>query len=493
MTVRKILTYPNLILNQLSQPLTSIDENAKRLMQDLIDTLNATTGVGLAAPQIGINKRVIVYAHERHSDKANFRVVINPHITQHSGEQISKQEGCKSLPGLRLNILRSESIRVDGQDAMGNSIHIDASGFEAIVLQHEIDHLDGILIIDHVANTDKGRYRWYARNLERITRKLEWLFNEPEGILYHRQTVTQNIVIVKDDTEIKLYFAAPASSDQQTQFRQIISHINIEDPIRLSGVCPQAMMLSLLWQDAPTRIHMLGFGGGRISMVLHHYLPEVVIDGTEIDPFMVNLAAKYFGISYDDRLSVTASDGREYLAKLATETKYDIILIDCINASGHHPYNLSTSEFYDLCIDHLAETGIVAVNILERDPMFSDKIWTFRTKFRNVYAFVHEGTHVFFGTNREVVLPPTLLERAQSLTVRYQFRFPFLEWAQQLILLPSTSLTIAPEQRILTDNLLQEYSTFLSLNQDLTFHSVGRNDPCPCGSGRKFKHCHGKK
>lgn len=493
MTVRNILTYPNPALNSPAEPVLPTEENTSQLAQDLIDTLSATTGVGLAAPQIGVNKRVIVYDHRRVDDKAEYRVLLNPRITNRTGEQISQQEGCKSLPGLRMNLLRAESIEVKGQDNAGNTVRVSASGFEAVVLQHEIDHLDGILIIDHVADPDKERYQWYATNIGRIVRKLDWLSHEPEGVIYRRTTSNQNIIIVKDSTQIQLYFVSPGRLEQQPEVSGIMSRIDIEDPLRLLGVYTQAMMLSLLWQEAPQYIHMLGFGGGRIPMIFHHYLPEVVIEGTEIDPLVVNLATKYFGISYDDRLKATVSDGREYLSKLANTMKYDIILIDCFTGAGHHPYVLSTREFYDLCLVHLTETGVIAVNLLESDPMFSDKAWTFRTEFKHVYDFTHEGAHVFFGTNCEVVPKSTLLERGKALTMRYQFRFPFQERLHNLVLLPPALKSSMFEEKVLTDKLLQEHTAVISLDREPSFHNVGRNDECPCGSGKKFKHCHGKR
>jgi spermidine synthase len=116
-------------------------------------------------------------------------------------------------------------------------------------------------------------------------------------------------------------------------------------------------------------------------MVLHHYYPELVVESTEIDRTVVSLARKYFGIATNDRMKVFIEDGREYLARQTPATRYDIILVDCYTGAGHHPYSLSTTEFYALCKDHLTAGGVVATNLVSSDPLFEKKVNTFTNSF----------------------------------------------------------------------------------------------------------------
>jgi peptide deformylase len=145
----KILQYPDPILKKSSLEVNAIDEEVDTSIIDLVDTLRASPGVGLAAPQLGILKRIIVVDVTPRSSGMGLIVLVNPVIVSTKGMKIVR-EGCLSVPEYTANIRRAEEVTVRGLDRQGKEIQIGSSGFEAVCLQHEIDHLDGILFIDRI-------------------------------------------------------------------------------------------------------------------------------------------------------------------------------------------------------------------------------------------------------------------------------------------------------------------------------------------------------
>jgi peptide deformylase len=145
MALRKIVTVENPVLRQKAKRVTRFDASIKHLVEDLIETMHAANGVGLAAPQIAQSLRVMV---AEYGDRQE--VLINPEIIKESGEQVGP-EGCLSIPGyIGENIKRAMMVVIKGRDVHGKEIRIRADGFFARVLQHEIDHLDGILYLDRL-------------------------------------------------------------------------------------------------------------------------------------------------------------------------------------------------------------------------------------------------------------------------------------------------------------------------------------------------------
>ena len=119
----------------------------------------AAPGVGLAATQVGFNGSLIVFDPETEKKNGLYRVLINPKIVESHGEIISEDEGCLSVPGYRSNVKRARSILVEGLDHDGNPVSIEADGFLAILLQHEIDHLQGKLFIDRISALKRNLYK----------------------------------------------------------------------------------------------------------------------------------------------------------------------------------------------------------------------------------------------------------------------------------------------------------------------------------------------
>ena len=150
MAVKKILLYPDPLLLMRSAKINIFDKNLVNLSKDLIDTMYDADGVGLAAPQIGINKRIFVMDCSSENEEKDCRVVINPEIEHASEELGSYKEGCLSIPGITEEISRPKVIKVLYQDVNGVLQRDTYDDLWSICFQHELDHLDGKLFIDHL-------------------------------------------------------------------------------------------------------------------------------------------------------------------------------------------------------------------------------------------------------------------------------------------------------------------------------------------------------
>jgi peptide deformylase len=152
--VRPIRTVPDPVLRQKAKRIKSIDKSILKLAGDMRETLVAAKGVGLAAPQVGISLRLIVVSVPYENMANEEYCLINPEVSRRTGERIVN-EGCLSIPGYIGEITRSMQVRVKGTDEKGKEIKITAEGLLAEALEHEIDHLNGILYVDHLESQDK--------------------------------------------------------------------------------------------------------------------------------------------------------------------------------------------------------------------------------------------------------------------------------------------------------------------------------------------------
>jgi len=168
MSVMKIHTYPDEILKNTAMPVKEINGDLQILIDNMLDTMHAAPGIGLAAPQVGVSQRIIVVDIQHVDDKVPLIALINPEIV-HSSGSIDSEEGCLSVPGYMSTIRRNSEIVVKGLSRNGTPVEITASGLLSIVLQHEIDHLDGILFIDRLSPVKKRFFKKrYSRELETI-------------------------------------------------------------------------------------------------------------------------------------------------------------------------------------------------------------------------------------------------------------------------------------------------------------------------------------
>ena len=150
MAVRKMRQQPDAVLRRKAKKVPAIDGSIQRLINDMVETMQKEGGVGLAAPQIGVSLQIAVLQMPKEEPFA----IINPKIIKRSGER-EVAEGCLSVPGYQGEIMRSVSVTVKGIDRQGKAIRIKATGLMAQALEHEIDHLNGVLYIDHIESEDK--------------------------------------------------------------------------------------------------------------------------------------------------------------------------------------------------------------------------------------------------------------------------------------------------------------------------------------------------
>ncbi len=169
MTVRAILTYPDPRLRKKAQPVREFGPELARLAADMADTMYAAPGVGLAAPQIGVPLRVVVIDITPKEEGRDLKVLVNPRILDPEGEIIDT-EGCLSVIEYSAKVKRAAKIRVEAQDLEGRPFSFVAEEWFARVVQHEVDHLDGILYIDRISRLKRSMYE---KKLKKILREQE--------------------------------------------------------------------------------------------------------------------------------------------------------------------------------------------------------------------------------------------------------------------------------------------------------------------------------
>ena len=156
MTTRPILTAPDPRLKAVSEPVARVDDSIRKLVADLTDSMYAANGIGLAAVQIGVPKRVLVMDLAQQEGKKDPKAYINPKILWASEELVTMEEGCLSVPDVWDDVKRPARIRAEYQDEHGKHHTIEADGLLACCLQHEMDHLDGVLFIDHLSRLKRS-------------------------------------------------------------------------------------------------------------------------------------------------------------------------------------------------------------------------------------------------------------------------------------------------------------------------------------------------
>ena len=165
----RIHTYPDSFLKQTAKPVENIDGKLQDIIDRMAQTMYEAPGVGLASIQVGVDKSILVYDIGPRDEMRELHVLINPKIISSEGEILSEDEGCLSVPDYRADVKRAESILMEGVDRDGNPLRFDAEGLLAIVLQHEIDHLNGTLFIDRISKLKRELYK--KRILKQLKRK----------------------------------------------------------------------------------------------------------------------------------------------------------------------------------------------------------------------------------------------------------------------------------------------------------------------------------
>lgn len=159
MATMEILTYPNGFLSQPTHPVKNIDGEFQNMIERMAVTMYQAPGIGLAAIQVGINQSFLIYDVSPQDSERSLQVLINPRIVSREGTTISEEEGCLSVPDFRADVKRAASILIEGFDRNEKPLRMEAEGLLAVILQHEIDHLNGILFINRISSLKRGIYK----------------------------------------------------------------------------------------------------------------------------------------------------------------------------------------------------------------------------------------------------------------------------------------------------------------------------------------------
>lgn len=168
--IRPILKFGAAELQRESEPVETFDGKLRDLARDMLETMYAAPGIGLAAPQVGVNLRLLVVDISAGDEKGNQIILVNPEILEAEGEQ-KGEEGCLSIPGFTAMVDRPKRIRIAGQDTRGNRVELEAEDLLARVLCHEVDHLDGILYLDRISFFKRDLIK---RKIRKLIRSGDW-------------------------------------------------------------------------------------------------------------------------------------------------------------------------------------------------------------------------------------------------------------------------------------------------------------------------------
>ncbi|HEY3814707.1 MAG TPA: peptide deformylase [Caulobacteraceae bacterium] len=167
MALREILTVPNPVLKKVSARVERVDDALRALMDDMLETMYAAPGIGLAAIQVGEPVRIIVMDLAREGEDPQPRYFVNPEITWRSEETAVQEEGCLSVPEIYDEVERSERVRLTYLNYAGETVEEDAEGLFSVCIQHEMDHLEGVLFIDHLSRLKRERAVAKVKKLKR--------------------------------------------------------------------------------------------------------------------------------------------------------------------------------------------------------------------------------------------------------------------------------------------------------------------------------------
>ena len=166
MATREICLFPDPVLREVATPVDTFDDELRTLIDDMVETMHKAPGIGLAAPQIGISKRLAVVDLSVGEDPEQLLVLVNPEL-EVSADEEADQEGCLSIPDFTEKVTRPATVKLTAKDAQGEAYELEADGLLARAIQHEIDHLDGVLFVDYLKGLKREKAK---RHLKRLLR-----------------------------------------------------------------------------------------------------------------------------------------------------------------------------------------------------------------------------------------------------------------------------------------------------------------------------------
>jgi spermidine synthase len=244
------------------------------------------------------------------------------------------------------------------------------------------------------------------------------MLKRKNGLIAHVETVYNNIFVSKQASLLKLAF-------QWNGWYFPESEADLADPEDLPMLYTRAMSVAAIYPQDIKRVLVLGLGGASIPVYLDHFLPDATIDTVELDPGVINVAKKYFGVRETNRFHLIENDGRVFLNR-HTEP-YDIIMVDAFTGS-YIPFNLMTKEFYQLVRSRLAPHGVAAINIIPSEKLFDSNVRTLKLAFDNL-DFFNSGDRSLAESNVIVLgrldsfTKADALQKAAVAQARYNFRY----------------------------------------------------------------------
>jgi spermidine synthase len=331
--------------------------------------------------------------------------------------------------------------------------------------------------------------------LTTLKERLHWLQSVASGIVYCHPSDFNFVLVEKNHTTVQLSYP---DHTLETPFVQ--SSLDLANPLQLTAVSAQVMLLGLLWQIWPQRIYVGGFGAGRLPWLLHYWFPDAVIQGTDIEPQIRDVSTLFFGIELTNRLQLATADCRRHLASTVSAQPYDLIFIDIAHGNGYMPYSLVTHEFFELCRRQLSEQGVLIINTVPGDRYIAYKMQTLRCTFPTLYVCDTQdnkliANRILFAMNQPALSQAVLQQRATHLDASLAPTFSFREQGRRLQSgdpLLETYFDEVPTAPLLRDDhppagYFDELTTLKPLRLPLRAGLI-----CPCGSGRSFSNCHGQ-
>lgn len=284
---------------------------------------------------------------------------------------------------------------------------------------------------------------WQKSNVTAIEQRLAVIRRARPGVLFEQQSPYNYIIVRRITEQLLLCYRHP-----RQRVEEIESRLSLTDPLALMSEYTQAMLLVLAWRPTPRRMLLIGLGGGRLQLILHHYIEQASLYTVELDPLIVDVAQRFFGFALDERQHVIVKDGREYLRSVPTEALYDVIFLDAYRAGGI-PLHLSTREFYQECRAALAPGGAIVANLQAGVALYHAARKTFTSVFRHVAAFpLLAGNVVVVGSDTEQLALDEIRARAASVQRQYGFDFALPSWAETM----STAMPSDPRAPLLRDS-----------------------------------------
>jgi spermidine synthase len=258
-----------------------------------------------------------------------------------------------------------------------------------------------------------------------------------------RESLYNNIYVYREGPYVSMTFGY----NQRIYTESIY---NTQDDRDLPVPYTRYMTESLIYAKNIRSILEIGFGGGRTSWYLHRFLPNVPVTSVELDPAVLELSKKYFGIRDEPNFKVINQDGRIFLTE--SKDKYDVILIDAYRGP-FVPFHLLTKEFYQLVKSHLAEGGVVVQNVEPSTMLFDSAVKTINSVFPQMDFYVAEGNVVTVAYDGPPKSPDDLQKVAAQRQAQYGFRFDLTQmFGDRRRLPPDLGTTIDPNAKVLTDD-----------------------------------------